>query len=681
MKFRSIPFLAAFVFSFFSLKAQEAVDSNADFHIQGRIINEQMVIKIIPGNQAAWYLGMKNGYKVSIAIYENDAFSDYIVIQENLRPSEENEFEDQSLPKEYADVMRKIIYEESYAAPGNSFDDMLAADKNLSRLYLSYLLVSSYSPTLSELSGLQTKLPEDLPSQFKIKVEVNNYSSYDFEQLLQKVQFYSNLDSPDFTLKLEDKTCTAEWNHINKRHIFIAYTLERSEDNKNFKKRGSPVIFNSISAAGQIGMISKQDSLADNYKDYWYRLRGYDAFGYLSEIEEAIRIQGRDLTPPQIPTRVNVKQLSPEMVNITWVHNPSPDLAGFQVIASLSEDGQYNLLHEDLLAPSERSFNYDISTNLFRFYRILAVDTSRNAKASSLGYLVVYDTIPPAIPSNIQVLVDSNHVATITWSASKDDDIYAYRVYKAYHPSHGFVPITPTPISDTLFTDSISNKRLDKKVYYKVAALDKHYNHSETSKYSYAKIPDFIPPTEPLLKKATLNSSGHVELEWIPSSSADIASYSVLRKVEYDSVYQTLHTLHLSQNDVIDIFFDTLSVSYAEYYIVAIDSSGNASDRSNGKRVLKPKKSSESEISISSINEINNTVKLDWIYNSDNKYSVLVYRSVEDGKFKLIDRVNDDYVYIDKNVDSGKEYSYKISVLESSGKRPSLSEGTSIHLK
>lgn len=678
---RYLYLIVALLLLVINTSAQQPLNTNPEFYIQGRMVDGEAVIKIIPGNQAAWFLGMKNGYKISLSQYENGSFLDYESIIDDLRPSSEGDFNKQNLPKEYADAMRKIIYEESFTLPGKSFDDMLAADKNMSRLYFSFLLFSSYDPVLSEMSGLQTILPKELSSRFKIKVEINNNSKYSYEQILLKKHFYTKTESPNYTILQGDKKATLEWMHADYKMHFIAYTIERSENGEDFEQMGAPVLYNSLSDAGRLGMISKNDSLPENYKNYWYRLRGYGAFGYLSEVQEAQMIQGRDMTAPSAPERVNVEQTSTTMVTISWVHQATSDMEGYQVIGASSEKGKYNLLHEQLLPPTQTSFNYDISNRLYRYYRVLAVDTARNAKASSLGYLVVYDTIPPAIPTNIEVTVDSNHVATIKWPHSKDEDIKGYRVFKAYHPTHGFVPMTPTPITDTLFVDSLSNKRLDKKVYYQVVALDKHYNHSQPSVYASADIPDFIAPTKPLLMKAELDSSAHARLEWYLSSSSDVASYTVIRRIKNDTIYQIIDSLNFNANTYTDFSFDTLKVNYAEYYIVAVDSSGNSSERSNGKRVIRKNKSSNSAISISSINDIDKQIELIWDYSSAEAYSVLVYRSVDDGNFSLIDRVNDQSEYIDSNVKSGKRYTYKLGVLEASGKRSTLSNETSISLK
>lgn len=661
--------------------AQQPLNTNPEFYIQGRMIAGEAVIKIIPGNQAAWFLGMKNGYKVSISQFEEGDFSEYEMIIDNLRPAAKSEFNDTGLPREYANAMRKMIYEESYALPGNSFDDMLAADKNMSRLYFSFLLFSSYDPVLSEMSGLQTKLPKKTNTRFKIKVEINNYTKYTTEQILLKKHFYSKAESPHYNIIQGDKKATLEWNHTNYKKLFVAYAIERSENGKEFNQIGPPIIFNSLSDAGRLGMILKNDSLPENYKNYWYHVRGFDAFGILSEPEEAHLIQGKDMTAPESPARVNIEQTATNLVTVSWTHSPTQDLEGFQVIGASSEKGKYNLLHEQLLPPTQTTFNYDISKVLYRYYRVLAVDTARNAAASTLGYLVVYDTIPPAIPTNIEVTVDSNHVATIKWPHSKDEDIKGYRVFKAYHPTHGFIPITPTPITDTLLIDSLSNKRLDKRIYYQVVALDDHFNHSQPSVYVSAIIPDFIAPTKPLLMKAELNAEGQAYLEWYLSSSSDVASYTVIRRIKNDTIYQILDTTRFDTNKFTDVSFGTLKVSFAEYYIQATDSSGNVSGYSNGKRVIKKPASQLSEISKIIVGDIGNMVEINWVYSSEKEYSVLIYRAEEEKAYSLIDRVKDQTIYVDMNVKSGKRYSYKLGILESTGKRSPLSEETTIKLK
>lgn len=680
MKNRIITILVILCIALMNAEAQEEDKLFKNFTIEGRIINNKSVFKILPTNQGAWFLGMKNGYSVYISTFENGGFSEYTLINNNLIPAPSEDFKSPSLPYNYAEAMRKMIYEETYEPRGTSFDELLSANETMSYHLLAYILFSSYDTTLSAMSGLQFSPQTEPGTKFKLKVEINNHLEYVYEKIITIENLHSKTQSLHFEALSGDKNATIQWMHKDFKDMYVAYALERSDNQSDFKQIGTPIPFNSVSKAGKLGMISWVDSLPQNYKSYYYTVRGYDFFGYLSDPGDTLMVMGKDMTAPLAPFNVYAEHSSIDSISIHWSQVSDPDLHGFQVISSKTETGEYTLVHEDLLAPTQFSYRFKIESIPDKYYRVISVDTARNANASTLSLLILTDTIPPSTPDSVFVSVDSNHVATIKWTASKDVDVSGYRVFKAYHPSNGFVPITPKPIMDTLFIDSLSLKRTDRKVYYKVLATDNNFNRSKLSNYSIGIIPDFSPPIEPLLIKAELNASGNSELEWI-SSASDVANFIVIRKKQNDSIYQTIDSLTFDIKTYTDLYFDTLNVNYAEYYIVAVDSAGNNSDLSNGKRVIKKNKAQQDDILISSITDINKQIEVVWNYSSEEDYSVLVYRSVDDGNFSLIDRVSDQSDYVDNNVMSGKRYTYKLGILESSGKRLPLSVEKSINVK
>ena len=665
--------------AFNQANAQLQEPADKDFWIMGRMIENKPVIKIIPGNQGAWYLGMRQGYKISISEFKNDDFTPYFKLVENLKPASNSDFTNSDLPRGFAEPMRKMIYEENYVPSGQSFDDMIAVSEGMGSHFLAYFLFSTYNPKLSAMSGLQSNLSENLSSRFKIKIEIPG-TKYVHEQIMNLSSFNVTYDSPDISVEQGDGNMKITWDHRKREMQFSAYVVERSSDGYTFDQIGLPRIFNEATKAGELGLISVTDSIPKNYATYWYRVNGYDAFGYISTPREAVAVYGRDMTPPEAPKRVQVTQTTEKEINVAWSSESSPDLAGFQVIAADSEKGIYHRMHEELLPPSRNSFDFTFTQEPLRFYRVLAVDTANNAAASDLGYLVVYDTIPPQIPTNIIATADTNHVVSVSWTPSPDKDLKGYRVYKAFHPSHGFIPITPVPITQPFYVDTLGDKRLEKKVYYQIVALDHHFNHSKPSEAVVADIPDIHAPTSPLLTHADLDEKSTVQLTWKASSSSDVESYEIMRRLDKDSAYAKIGNVKAGVFTYSDNNFSEIHVSFAEYHITATDSSGNISEASNGKRVLS-KSDKSNKIEIKSATAQENQVKLSWNTPSKTDYNILVYRAENDGKFQLLDRVSGENTYSDKAVKAGAKYQYRIGVLGSDGYRSPLSKQVDVELK
>ncbi len=73
-------------------------------------------------------------------------------------------------------------------------------------------------------------------------------------------------------------------------------------------------------------------------------------------------------------------------------------------------------------------------------------------------------------------------------------DIRGFNVFYSNKPDHEFSLLTKTPLTDTVFRDTISLKTLTKKIYYKVVAVDYNSNYSKFSQILELKRPDVVPP-------------------------------------------------------------------------------------------------------------------------------------------------------------------------------------------
>ncbi|MCA1762529.1 MAG: hypothetical protein LC664_06005, partial [Flavobacteriales bacterium] len=476
----------------------------------------------------------------------------------------------------------------------------------------------------------------------------------------------------------KDREATLTWEHKPHAQNIVAYQVLRSPDGRNFSKLGPPRIFNASSPAGKKGMITLTDSLPKNYENYWYSVRGYDAFGYYTQPHEPIKVQGKDFTAPDKPRQIRVKQITPNEAEIKWEHRGDQVFTGFQVIGAESELGEYQKLHQNPLPPQQRVFRYNLDRGFYKYYRVMAVDSVFNASVSDIGYLVEVDTVPPPIPSGLNGECDSSRVIALNWTPSEADDIKGYRVFKAYHPSQGFFPITPKPVSKASFTDTIS-ERLEKKVYYRVAALDGNYNHSQESPYIAVEIPDMIPPTAPLLTEAKRTEAGTARLVWKPSSHSDVETYIVNILLPSDSAYRELETLNGAAREFEDAAFETRGLSPVIYRVVAADSSGNRSEPSNAMRVFAPSKKQVKQTEIDNALLADNAVVINWPERqSTPENTVLIYRAIGDEPFSILERSEGAANYTDSAVSSGNTYRYKLGVMEPDGARWALSKEVAV---
>jgi len=415
------------------------------------------------------------------------------------------------------------------------------------------------------------------------------------------------------------------------------------------------------------------DSIPLDYHDYYYRVRGIDAFAELSPWSTTVILQGRDLTPPAPPVINSAKNPAGSQIDITWTQRTtSPDLAGYYISRSNSVKGPFYPLTKKLLPKTTTSFTDSAALpQLPNYYVVIAVDTAKNVAASSAypGYLT--DTIPPAAPVRIAGSIDSAGIVHLHWAANREADLKGYKVYYAYGPGDQFAQLTTYALTDTTFTDTISMKSLNRRVWYEVVAVDKTNNHSAYSAPVAIKKLVVIPPTAPVA--GAIATKGHsVSIEWIESRSEGAAGYEIFRSAtppgrSADSTWTLIAHLHQDWSTHSLHFTDSSIATNTDYYYTAetIDSTGSRSARSFQVHVR-----SNVTDSLPLLNSLQakldskqQHVRLSWQYKDTGDYFFVIYRSVNNGSL-------DAWQSFDKTIQNGEDdqvasgaYSYAIKVV------------------
>ncbi|MDI6402595.1 hypothetical protein QLX67_11360, partial [Balneolaceae bacterium ANBcel3] len=281
---------------------------------------------------------------------------------------------------------------------------------------------------------------------------------------------------------------------------------------------------------------SFRDEDLENYEVYTYRFYGQNMFGDRILFAE-VEAMPRDRTPPESPRIVTLEHHKPREVLLEWEMNdpPAPDLMGFVVARSEQAEGEYRIIHPELLPETTRSL---IDTTFVEgqsnYYVVQAVDTAFNVSSSLPVAVTLIDTIPPAKPVFLSGEVDSLGVVTLTVEKNEEPDLMGYRLYRSNDPEHEFSVIFEGFVDDdslrneipVVFSDTITLRSLTPKVYYKVQALDFNFNQSEFSEVLEITRPDTIPPVTPVFKRVVTGPDS-VEMEFAPSGSRDVAFQAI----------------------------------------------------------------------------------------------------------------------------------------------------------
>jgi hypothetical protein len=116
-----------------------------------------------------------------------------------------------------------------------------------------------------------------------------------------------------------------------------------------------------------------------------------------------------------------------------------------------------------------------------RCYEVRTVATVEGVRvesaASPAHCVTLHDTFAPARPGGL-VGVGSEGAVSLIWTANREPDLAGYIVLRAVAPETALTAVTPSPIADSNFRDTVA---AGSRVTYAVVAVDKLGNRSEPS--------------------------------------------------------------------------------------------------------------------------------------------------------------------------------------------------------
>lgn len=152
-----------------------------------------------------------------------------------------------------------------------------------------------------------------------------------------------------------------------------------------------------IRASSQLitGTSFRDSGLTDGLS-YTYQVTAVDGMGNESDRSEEASGVPTDITPPAVPAGLAVTDpnTSDELA-VSWAPNPEPDLAGYILYWSLSEQGPYERLAT--VRPEDLTYrDYWLSLGTWRYYRLSTIDQTGNESAPSAP-VPGAPTAPPAV--------------------------------------------------------------------------------------------------------------------------------------------------------------------------------------------------------------------------------------------------------------------------------------------
>ncbi len=320
------------------------------------------------------------------------------------------------------------------------------------------------------------------------------------------------------------------WSSRQFKPYYYAYTIERSDDGVKFLPLEDDIIINPMdtSALEIFHHMEWSDDFENNTDLKYYRLYGHDYFGHISELYSEVKGQGRDEIGLS-PTIDRSDQLSGNLVHLKWsIPEKFENLVqSWRIYVGTGWDGPY--VPDTLGLPSNtREMKCSIPFDA-AYFRVVAVDEYEREYSSFPRLVMSLDTIPPAVPAEIEYEIDSMGVLNLKWKTNDETDFLGYKVFSSYDTSANFILRHEYFIPEAKFTDSIALNTEKKYVYYKLISVDERNNRSAFSELIRVRIPDKIAPTEPQFHEF-LPGKGVIYLKWHPSPSDDVVKQTLYRR-------------------------------------------------------------------------------------------------------------------------------------------------------
>lgn len=496
--------------------------------------------------------------------------------------------------------------------------------------------------------------------------------------MISNVGPYVRPPMPGVRAEQLDKAVRLVWDRQVSDELFSAYYIERSADGGRTYRRLNRLPYTQAPVQSEQALYSYVDSLQRNYVRYQYRVVGISPFGERSVPSPTITAQGVDLTPPPASRNVQAKHLGGSKVRITWEQSALPaDFAGYIIARGNDEKSPLSPLTKQVLGKTVREY-VDETANPYEttFYRVVALDTAKNASPSMAAYCTFKDVTGPAKPKNVQGYIDTTGYVRLVWDPNPEPDLLGYAVLMANQRDHVFTNRTSDYLPTSVYDDHTTLNTLTKKLYYRVVAYDKNYNPSLPSDILELTRPDQVPPSSPVISDFVASDTA-ILVRWTPSISQDVQEQVLYRRGAATENWRELAKLTPRQGNYVDQQVKP-DASYS-YRLVAVDSAGLKSIASFplNANTLRAIPRSARQL-VAQVGADGRTVALRWQH-PDPYARFIIYRATGASSLRSYEAVNRELTFTDKAVPPG-QYDYAVRVIYQDGRESGLSNRVTINI-
>lgn len=665
----------------------------SEIFVIAKSYGDSIVLRWAPDKASAWMLGNSYGYLVERGTIGRDTTffrAEFARISpDTLKTWSLEKMLDYFAPEDnFAAITAQAVYGESFTPQTNNLGTQGIFDLAMEQenRYSFSLFAADNDARVADALGLRFVdryvvhnetylyriIPLTSPEKYAIDTGYVTVSVADMADIPTP---------PDITATGLEYSVELQWDISFHREAFTGYYIEKgNRRERNWQRLNDmPLILATPDEAYQEAYLySYTDSLEENYKPASYRIVGVTPFGELSEPSNVVIAYGQDRTPPSPPVDINAINNSEESIKVTWKKdNIEDDLEGIYIRKADSPDGPFLFLNETPIPPQTNSYTDSTNIYLENYYQVVAVDTAGNASPSLVAYAAIIDSIPPAMPVGLTGDIDTMGVVTLNWETGKDPDLMGYRVFFTNQADHEFSNLTPYPLQDTVFTDTIVIKTLTEEIFYRVVAVDQRYNHSVPSEVLKLKRPDIVPPVMPAFKDILVTDTA-VYLNWINSSSKDAVTTLLYRKMEnepeweliFESAMDSMNLRNYTDKDVKakTIYFYTLEAMDDDSLVSGKCMPVSARIYDTGMR-------DDIENFEVRYDSSSGKMELSWNYPQNEEHYYVIYRSFNGSDFTVYKSVSGtENNFVDNDLLGSGSYEYAVMALYDDGGQSKLTD-------
>lgn len=500
----------------------------------------------------------------------------------------------------------------------------------------------------------------DKNKTYVYKIEIDKLApSYIFVDAYQNT-FYSEI--PDFELSLDrKKTVAVAWNSNAVQKEALGFFVEHSMD-----KQIEGSYLNDLPHIPFKSQFEKEDKKANVVDDpeqghwHYYRVIGLDPFGHPSLKSEWKRIYVPLLINAHVQIDTIVANNTAREIQVSAASlGTKINIDSWTLLRSEQKDSGYGVVKTRSYTDSIASFTLIGKSSGDHFYYKIQAINKDDTITSLPYYFFTLDQIPPVPPTELNGSIDSSGLVRLTWTASIDDDIRGYKVYRGNQKREEFVERTTSLSLDLNYTDTIALDNLTSEVYYYVRSIDLNYNVSSESDTILLIKPDTIAPMPAAIKGIRMVDTSIV-ISWANSDSEDLMK-TVLVRNKVDSIQ-----LKVGQSTYTD--YDLIPARQYSYQLITKDKSNNQSaSQEVGQYYETGYRKALKEFN-AEVNREENFISLSWKAPQEKVYTYQVFRAKGDDKLILYKTLEPSELnLIDKQLSIGTKYTYSIKYVNQDG--------------